>query len=132
MGQTSSPAMKRYQQRFWPLMAVYALLIFGVAMLIKHAPPPGVWRYLAAAAPALPLIGIIAVFGVYLSEVEEFRRWVIVQSMLWALGLVLAFATVWGFLELLAGAPHIEMWWLFPIYSVTQGVAQALVSRRYQ
>jgi hypothetical protein len=129
---TWSPAMRRYQLRFWPLMGVYVLLIIGVALLIKHGPPLGSWRYVLAAAPALPLIGVFAVFGLYLGEVEEFRRWVIVQSMLWAIGVVLSLSTVWGFLELLAGAPHLELWWIFPIYSVTQGLAQVLVSRRYR
>lgn len=127
-----SPARRRYQMRFWPLMALYAVLILGVALLIKHAPPPGAWRYVAAAAPALPIIGIIVVFGLYLGEItDEFRRAVIVQSMLWSLGLVLAFSTVWGFLELLADAPHLQLWWIFPIYSVGQGVAEHLIRRRY-
>jgi len=127
-----SPAMRRYQQRFWPLMAGYAVLIFGAAWLIKHGPPLGAWRYAVAIAPALPLIGVFAAFGLYLGDMEEFRRWVVVQSMLWAIGLVLAFTTVWGFLEMLAGAPHLELWWIFPIYSVTQGLAQPLISRRYR
>lgn len=126
-----SPAMKRYQGRFWPLMAAYTVLILGAAWLIKHGPPLGAWRYLVAVAPSVPLIGVFAAFGFYLGDMEEFRRWIVVQSMLWAIGLVLTFCTVWGFLEMLAGAPHLELWWVFPIYSVTQGAAQTLVSRRY-
>lgn len=131
MGHQMSPAMKRYQSRFWPLMAGYAVLIFGAAWLVKHGPPPGGWRYVVAVAPAVPLIGVFAVFGLYLADMEEFRRWIVVQSMLWALGLMLAFTTIWGFLEMLAEAPHLELWWVFPIYSVTQGIAQVLIGRRY-
>jgi hypothetical protein len=128
----TSPARRRYQQRFWPLMGLYMVLIFGVALLIKHAPPPGAWRYLAAVAPAVPIIGIIAVFGLYLGELtDEFRRMVIVRSMLWSLGFVLAFSTVWGFLEMLADAPHLQLWWVFPIYAVGQGLAEHLIRRRY-
>jgi hypothetical protein len=128
-----SPAMRRYQRRFWPLMAAYVVLIIGVSWMIKHSPPPGAWRYLAAAAPALPLVGVIAVFGLYLREIaDEFRRAVIVQSMLWALGLVLAFSTVWGFLEMLADAPHLQPWWIFPIYCVGQGVAEHIIRWRYR
>jgi hypothetical protein len=128
----ASPARRRYQQRFWPLMALYVVLIFGVALLVKHAPPPGAWRYLAAVAPAVPIVGIIGVFGLYLGELtDEFRRAVIIQSMLWSLGLVLAFSTVWGFLELLADAPHVQLWWIFPIYAVGQAVAEHIIRRRY-
>jgi len=76
---------------------------------------------------------VIAAIGAYLvEEADEFRRATYVQSMLWALGLVLALTTVWGFLELLAGAPHLELWWIFPIYSVAQDVAHHLVRRRYR
>ena len=128
-----SPAMRRYQQRFWPLMLAYLVLTFGVAWMIKHAPPPGFWRYLAAAAPALPIVGVIVVFGLYLGEItDEFRRAVIVQSMLWSLGLVLAFCSVWGFLEMLADAPHLALWWVFPIYCVGQGVAEHIIRWRYR
>jgi len=124
--------MKRYQQRFWPLMALYAVLILSMSWMIRHAPPPKPWFYLAAAAPAIPIIGVIAVFGAYVSEEEEFRRMIIVRSMLWALGLVLAVSTVWGFLETLAGAPHLPLWWVFPVYCIGQGVAQPLIARRYR
>lgn len=131
--QSWSPAMRRYQLRFWPLMAVYAVIVIGVAFLIKHAPPPGAWRYLAAAIPAVPLIGVIVAIGLYLvEEADEFRRATYVQSMLWALGLVLAVTTVWGFLELLADAPHLQPWWIFPIYSVTQDLAHHLIRRWYR
>jgi hypothetical protein len=57
---------------------------------------------------------------------------IVVYSLLWALGLVLAFSTVWGFLETLAGAPHLAMWWIFPIFCVAQGLAQPLIARRYR
>jgi len=129
----SSSAMRRYQQRFWPLMAGYAVLVFGVAFLVKHARPPAPWLYVAAVLPALPLLGVIAVIGLYVhEEADEFRRATYVQGMLWSLGLVLAFTTVWGFLELLANAPHLELWWIFPIYCVGQGVAHHLVRRWYR
>ena len=128
-----SPARRRYLVRMFPLMAIYVALILGMAWMIKHAPPPGIWRYVAAAVPAVPLIAIIAAFGVYITEItDEFRRMVVVYSMLWALGLVLAFSTVWGFLETLADAPHLPMWWIFPIYCVAQGLAQPLIARRYR
>lgn len=133
MSKPWSPAMRRYQHRFWPLMATYAVLILGVAWMVKHDPPPGFWRYPLAVAPAIPIIGVIAVFGLYLGEItDEFRRAVIVQSMLWSLGVVLAFSTVWGFLELLAGAQHLELWWIFPIYCVGQSVAEHIIGRRYR
>jgi hypothetical protein len=65
-------------------------------------------------------------------EADEFRRAIYVQSMLWGLGFVLALTTLWGFLELLAGAPHIAAWWVFPIYAVAQDAAHHVVRRWYR
>jgi hypothetical protein len=126
-------AIRRYQARSWTLMAVYVVAVFTVALLIKHVIPPGPWRYAAALLPAVPLVGVIVSVGLYVrEEADEFRRAVYVQSMLWGLGLVLVLSTVWGFLELLADAPHVEGWWVFPIYCVAQAVARHGIARWYR
>jgi len=132
-GGSGSPAMKRYQTRFWALTAAYAVAIFGVAFLIKFASPPAPWRYAAAVVPAAPLVGIIIAMGLYVrDETDEFRRAVYVQSMLWSLGFVLCATTIWGMLELLADAPHLQPWWNYPMFAVGQGVAQVFIRRSYR
>jgi xanthosine utilization system XapX-like protein len=111
----------------------YLVLILGVTWLIRYAPPPGLWRYLAAASPAVPLVGVIVVLGLYLGEeTDEFRRVQLVQAMLWSLGFTLTVTTVWGFLEDLAAAPHLSPTWIFPIFCLGMGVAQHLVRRWYR
>ena len=133
MPQPKSLAMRRYLRRTWSLFAVYMVIVFTVALLIKHAIPPGFWRYVAAVVPTVPLIGVIAAIGLYLhEETDEFRRNLYAQSMLWGLGVVLVLTSVWGFLEMLADAPHIAAWWVFPIYSVAQDAARHLIARRYR
>lgn len=133
MSDQKSTAMRRYQRRTFSLMAIYVVIVLSVALLMKHAIPPGVWRYVAAIVPALPLLGVIAAIGLYLrEETDEFRRNLYAQSMLWGLALVLVVTTVWGFLETLAGAPHIPAWWVFPIYCVAQDAARHLIARRYR
>lgn len=130
---SGSPALKRYHSRFWILMTVYVVTVFGVALLIKHTALPASLRYLAAIVPALPLVGVIVAMGLYVrDETDEFRRAVYVQSLLWSLGFLLCATTVWGFLELLADAPHMEPWWNYPIFAVGQGVATVFIRRRYR
>jgi hypothetical protein len=126
-------AMKRYQLRYWSLMTVYAVLLIGVIQLFSHAPPSGSLKYALAVAPALPILGVIAVFGRYLvEEADEFRRMMVVHSVLWGLAFVLAVTTVWGFLEVLAAAPHVALYWVFPIYCVGMGLSQPFLYWRYR
>jgi hypothetical protein len=125
--------MQRYLFRTWSLGAVYLVVVLATALLIKHVIPPGPWRYVAAVVPTVPLIGVIAAIGLYLrEETDEFRRNVYAQSMLWGLGVVLVLTSIWGFLESLAGAPHIAAWWVFPIYSVSQDAARHVIGRWYR
>lgn len=126
-------AMARYNRRIWILMPIYAVLVFGVALLIKHVIPPGPWRYLAAVLPMPPLLGVIVAIGLDVrEETDEFRRAIYVQSMLWGLGFILVLTTIWGFLENLANAPHVELWWIFPVYSFAQGVSRHFIARWYR
>ncbi|MFL5296992.1 MAG: hypothetical protein ACJ798_11485 [Phenylobacterium sp.] len=128
-----SPAMRRYMRRMWPTMAVYAVVLIGAIKLFETHPPTGPLKYLAAVAPAIPLLVNFWFYGRYVvEEDDEFRRLQVVMTMLVGLAVVLAAATVWGFLEVLAGAPHITIYWVAPIYVVAQGLAAPIVAWRYR
>lgn len=128
-----SPAMKRYQRRFWPAMIAYAVLLFTVVRIFETHPPAGALKYALAVAPAIPVVGVIVLLGLYLvEETDEFRRVKVIQAMLCGLGLVLTVTTVWGFLENLAGAPHMPLYLVFPIYCLGMGVAQPIIGWRYR
>ena len=133
MAQPWSPAMKRHQMRVWPTLAVYAVVLTLVIRLFGSRPPTGVLRYLAAAAPAIPLMGLIAINARYLVEVtDEFRRLAMMLSMLCGLAVVLAVTSVWGFLEVLAGAPMVPLYHVATIYVVAQAVAAPVIAWRYR
>jgi hypothetical protein len=125
--------MKRHQKRVWPALILYAIVLAGVIQLFRHSPPTGVWRYAAAVAPAIPLLGVIWINARYLvEETDEFRRRMTMISMLCALAVVLAVTTVYGFLEALAGAPMAPLYHVATLYVVAQGVSTPLVYWRYR
>jgi len=118
-------------------MAGYVLAIAGVSWMFAHRHPQGATVYLLALLPALPIFACIAILGIYLSEEkDEFVRTVLVKSSLWATGVVLAFATFWGFLK--SHAPAINRTVNFPMYCVfivwwvSFGLAEPLVRRTYK
>lgn len=128
-----SPAMRRYQALFWPLMVVYVVVLYAVINRFQTSPPTGAMRYVAAVAPALPLLGVIYAVGRYIvEEADEFARLKVVLAVLGGLGFTLAVTTVWGFLEAFAGVEHLTSYWVFPIFCVGMGLSQPIVWWRYR
>ncbi len=128
-----SPAAKRYLARFAPAMTAYVGLLFASIWWIKHQDPHGPLLWLLAIAPALPIIAVIAIMGLYVvEETDEFQRSILVQAMLWGLGVTLAGCTAWGFLENVELVAHLPLYMVFPIFCMTMGLAQPLVRRRYR
>jgi len=128
-----SPAMKRYQQRLWPTLIVYAAILIGVIRLFDANPPTGPIKYAAAIVPAFPILGVIALYARYVyEETDEFRRLQVILTILCGLALVLGATTVWGFLEVLAGAPHIPLYFVAPLFCVGQGLSVPFVAWKYR
>lgn len=125
--------MRRYMRRFIPTMIVYVAAVAGVSWAFDALSPAGPLAWALAIAPALPILAVIAIMGLYLKEEgDEFVRNVLVEAMLWGIGVTLAAMTVWGFLEVYADAPKLPSFMAFPIWCGAMGLAQPLVRRRYQ
>jgi hypothetical protein len=131
--QARSPAVKRYMQRFLPAMGLYVLVLFASLFAIKILDPTGPLLWILAVAPAIPILAVIAIMGLYITEEsDELPRAVMVQSMLWGIGLTLSAATVWGFLENADLVPHLSYFLIFPLFCAAMGLAQPFVWRRYR
>ncbi|MBC7667549.1 hypothetical protein [Caulobacter sp. DWR2-3-1b2] len=129
----ASPAAKRYIARFAPAMAAYVGVLFASIWWIRHQDPHGPLLWLLAIAPALPIIAVIAIMGLYVvEETDEFQRSILVQSMLWGIGITLAGCTAWGFLENVELVAHLPLYMVFPIFCAAMGLARPLVSLRYR
>jgi hypothetical protein len=128
-----TPAFVRYQVRVLAASLAYAILLIAAVWQFKHHPPTGALRYLVAVSPAIPLVGIIAVVGLYLKEeTDEFQRALMVRQMLWSTGLTLSLATIWGFLEDFGVAPHLEAYWAAAVWLMVMGFSRFFIWRRYQ
>jgi hypothetical protein len=129
----SGLARRRYNRRVIGLTAAYAVLVIGMAVVLKATEPAPALRYVIALVAAAPAVGMIAALGAYIGEEpDEFRRSLLVQAMLWGLGFTLAATTVWGFAELFADAPRLLLALVFPIFMVAMSLAHHLLRRRYR
>lgn len=108
-----SRAVKRYNQRVIVLSLLYAAFLLGAVYGFKHHLVGGLFAWVVAVLPALPIVGIFAAIGLYLvEEQDEYVRSVTVRQTLWASGFALSIATIWGFLESFELVPHVEAYYV--------------------
>jgi len=128
-----SPAGRRYLKRFIPAMIAYLVLIFGASFAFRDPGLTGPLAWAIAVAPALPIVAVIVIMGLYVKEeTDEFQRRVLIESMLWGFGVTLTVTTVSGFLEMYVHTPGLQSFWAFPIFCLAMGVSQLFVRRRYR
>ncbi len=126
-------AGRRYLRRFFPTMIAYVVVLFACVWAIEHLKPEGVPLVVLSVLPALPIIGAIAVMGLYLiEETDEFLRQRIASCMLVGTGVLLSVATIYGFL-VNGGAAEVGpelLLWAFPLWCASWGVAQCVMALR--
>jgi len=138
---TSNPAAKRFMRRNLITMLLYVLsLVLAIGVFLRYH-PTGVLAYLLAVLPAIPLTGLLAIFGLYLAEEkDEFQRSIGVQSMLWGIGGTLAVTNIWGFLESFAQVQyldliqvqHLDLIWIYPVFCLFFAISAQLVKLKYR
>lgn len=128
-----SQAQKRLRQSAIPVMCIYFALFGVIVWLFSHRSIHGAMAYFLAALPALPLIAVIVLLGRYLhEEIDEFKRALITEAMLWSIGLTMALTTAWGFIEMFIPGMHVPVLWVFPVFCVMAAISKFLVRRRFQ
>lgn len=130
---TMNPVARRFLWRFLAAMTLYVACLAVAVIAFVHYKPTGPAAYVLAVLPAVPIIGMLTVFGFYLAEEsDEFQRSLFVQSMMWSTGATLAATTAWGFLENFVHVPHLQLTLIFPLYCAFWGVATPFVKLRYR
>jgi hypothetical protein len=82
---------------------------------------------------ALPILGALLATGAYLAEEkDEFQRDVLIQSLLGGIGVTLAAATVWGYLEDFVRAPGFDLILVYPIFWLFALLSYPVVRARYR
>jgi len=120
-----SPATASYTRRF--LLASFGYML-GLGLAVTIATRADLGRdgsFFIALLPVLPVLGMIWAMGRYLVEEEdEFLRHRAIMASLLGLGAVLVLGTFWGFLETFGVVPHVDAWWVFPVWAAGMGLGQ--------
>lgn len=127
LGKSTSSAHKRYVFRTIAFMTGYVAInvgtIFGAFDDI--ASPVAAWAL--ALAVSAPVIGQIWATLSLMNESDEFVRAVTAKQFILAAGTAMAIASVWGFGESYADAPHIPAWIIYPLFWACFGLIAPFV-----
>ena len=126
-GEPMRAPYRRYMWRFLPAMFVYVFLLMAAVSYANSAEPTGWIAWAVAIAPAVPLLfAIRAIFLLPREEDDEYQRDRINRAYAWATGATLMVCTAVGFLDMFGVVPHLELWVIFPMWSIFMGVARCL------
>ena len=127
-------AYRRYLWRFVPTMLAYVVIVLGVSWLFdNHQEPAGPIAYVLAVLPAIPIIGVIVIMGLYVvEEKDEFMRMRHVMALLIGMGLTLSVTVAWGFLEIYMHVAPLNAFWIFPGFCMAWGFASGVLAWVYR
>ena len=127
---TNTKARRRYLLRTVILCIGYLLATYGTTVFVTHHHPHVAEVYALALLPSILMIGLIAAVGLYLrEEQDEFKRMLMVVSMLWATGGTLAITTFTDFLHsygAIRSIPFMTSCTFWILFAVAQAVQQLL------
>jgi hypothetical protein len=117
-----TPAQRAHIRRTMWLLLAYAIilppLVWIRATTSLAGPVPTVMAILAS----LPVLGIFASWGRYLSdERDEYQQAMTLRRMAVATNATMGTAVVWGFLQAFGAMPLVEAYWIAFIWVVIQG-----------
>ncbi len=112
-------ATRRYLLRFLPAMMVYVVALLVATSIYKNYEVGEAVTWLLALAPAIPvLFAVRAIVLLPHEETDEYLRALHVTGMVWTTGFMLAFCTLWGFLDMFDRVPDLDLWAVFPIWAI--------------
>ena len=91
---------RRYTVRLGVSMTVYVASLFVAVYLVGHHRVDGSAAWALALLPGLAIVGAFYAIGMLIVETsDEYVRMLLVRQVLYASGIAMAAASIWGFLE---------------------------------
>lgn len=124
-----TPAQRAHMRRVLWLLVAYALILPPLVWLRANTAVAGYIPLLMAIAASLPVLGIFASWGRYLSdERDEYHQAMTLRRIAIATNATMGAAVVWGFLQAFGVMPLIEAYWIPFVWVVIQGAFGCVVA----
>ena len=117
-----TPAQRAHTRRVLWLFLAYAIILPPLIWLRAHRHISDLLLMIMATAAALPVLGIFASWGRYLSdERDEYHQAMTLRRMAVATNATMGAAVVWGFLQAFGVMPLMEAYWIPFVWVLIQG-----------
>ena len=117
-----TPAQRAHTRRVLWLLLIYALILPPLVWIRATTSVAGYIPLLMGIAASLPVLGIFASWGRYLSdERDEYHQSLTLRRIAVATNATMGAAVVWGFLQAFGVMPLVEAYWVPFIWVVIQG-----------
>ena len=119
-----TPAQRAHIRRTLWLLLAYAIVLPPMIWVQAHNHVSHTVSIAMAIVASLPLLGIFASWGRYLSdERDEYHHAVILRRNAIATNATMGAAIVWGFLQAFGVMPLVEAYWIPTVWVVMQGAS---------
>ncbi len=124
--QSTTIVNKKYRIRATLFMAAYiAVNVAAITGAFDNMKSPGTWFF--SLVVAAPVIGHIWTFLIWMRDSDEFVRTLAAKRFIVATGVTLAIASIWGFMELYAKAPHVSAAMVYPLLWAAFGLVSPFI-----
>lgn len=129
--------MHAIRNQFLKRMAALVLCYYAVYPAVWWAfhrnAVHGLSAYFLAILPAIPILAMLVVAGMFLTvQKDEFKRFLVTQSLLWGVGAIFTVIILWGFLQLFLHIQPLNSLMLLPIFGGVALIAKFSIRRRYR
>jgi hypothetical protein len=118
-----TPAQRAHTKRIIWLLVAYALILPPLVWVRANTAVAGFIPTLMAIAASIPVLGIFASWGRYVSdERDEYHQALALKRIAVATNATMGAAVVWGFLQAFGAMPLVEAYWIPFVWVVIQGM----------
>jgi hypothetical protein len=122
--QSFTPAQRAHTRRVLWLMLAYVIILPPLVWIRAHESVSNVTAVAMAIVASLPVLGMFASWGRYLSdETDEYHHMIVMRRNAIATNVTMGAAAMWGFLQAFGVMPLIEAYWIPVVWVLAQGSA---------
>ena len=124
---TNSPSAKVLEWRMAGVMTAFALAVVATTIFVEVRHPIGPAIYVCAALATIPAFFMLGLTSMLVRrEKDEFRRVVMVRSLLWAIAGTLAMSLFTGYLRDFGAPLKLPPWAELVAFCLMYGLAQVV------
>jgi len=118
-----TPAQKAHTKRIMWLLLAYVIVLPPLVWVRANTAVAGYIPTLTAIAASIPVLGIFASWGRYVSdERDEYHQALTLKRIAVATNVTMGAAVVWGFLQAFGAMPLVEAYWIPFVWVIIQGM----------